>query len=146
MKKPFMYLLVFKKPTEDQIDSIRSTFSDFDWAPGFAVEEIVADDLVSNNLLIQFVSFKEFFQKDINSDEIIIFSTSVDSALTGKGQFFGTLYSLEQNIENLDTYFCYLGEASQSRDIGNETFYKVEYSKYSILNKIDTTLENLRIM
>ena len=143
MKKPFMYLLVFKKPNEGQIASIRSTFSDFDWSPGFAVEEIVADDLVSNNLLIQFVSFKEFFQKDLNSDEIIIFPTSVEAALTGKGQFFGTLYSLEQNIENLDSYFCYLGEASQSRHIENETFYKVEYSKYSKLNKIDTTLENL---
>lgn len=143
MKKPFMYLLVFKKPTEDQIDSIRSTFSDFDWAPGFAVEEVVADDLVSNNLLIQFVSFKEFFQKDKNSDEITIFPTSVESALTGKGQFFGTLYNLEKKIENLDTYFCYLGEASQNRDIENETFYKVEYGKYSLLNKVDTTLENL---
>ena len=77
-----MYLLVFKKPNEGQIASIRSTFSDFDWSPGFAVEEIVADDLVSNNLLIQFVSFKEFFQKDLNSDEIIIFPTSVEAALT----------------------------------------------------------------
>ena len=143
MKKSFMYLLVFRKPNEGQIDSIRSTFSDFDWSPGFAVEEIVVDDLVSNNLLIQFVSFKEFFQKDLNSDEIIISPASVEAALTGKGQFFGTLYSLEQNLENLDTYFCYLGEASQSRQIENETFYKVEYSKYSKLNKIDTTLENL---
>ena len=143
MKKILMYLLVFKKPNEDQIDSIRSTFSDFDWSPGFAVEEILSDDLVNDNLLIQFVSFKEFFQKNLNSDEIIISPNPVEAALTGKGQFFGTLYSLEQNIENLDTYFCYLGEASQSRHIENETFYKVEYSKYSKLNKIDTTIEYL---
>ena len=34
--------------------------------PGFDVDEIVANDIVNDNLIIQFVSFKEFFQKDGN--------------------------------------------------------------------------------
>lgn len=43
MSNPHMYLLVFKKPTESQIDRIRNTFSDFDWGLGFDVEKVVAD-------------------------------------------------------------------------------------------------------
>ena len=45
-----MYLLFFKKPTENQIAGIRNTFSDFDWAQGFAVEEVVLNELINDNL------------------------------------------------------------------------------------------------
>lgn len=55
-----MYLLLFKKPSEKQVELIRETFSEFDWNMGFAVEEVVVDDLLNSNLLIQFVSSKAF--------------------------------------------------------------------------------------
>jgi hypothetical protein len=60
---PNMYLLFFKEPSDLQIQIIRETFNDFNWGPGFAVEEIVADQLINENLIIQFVSFKEFIKK-----------------------------------------------------------------------------------
>ncbi len=136
-----MYLLFFKNPTKSQITSIRNTFSDFDWGQGFAVEEVVLNELINNNLLIQFVSSKEFFQ--IENDEIVLFPKTVDAVLSGKGQFFGTLLDNTSDIDTLETYFCYLGIASEIRDTNNEIVYKVEYGKYSNLNKFDIPLEQL---
>ena len=44
--------LAGKKPSDLQIQIIRETFKSFDWEPGFAVEEIVADQLINDNLII----------------------------------------------------------------------------------------------
>jgi hypothetical protein len=141
MENPYMYLLVFKKPSKSQVEIIRNTFSDFDWSQGFDVEEIVANDIVNNNLIIQFVSFKEFFQN--NGNEITLYPETVDAVLSGKGQFFGTLFDSGGGVDGLDTFFCYLGEASETRDIENELYFKVEFGRYSSLNKVDTSLEQL---
>lgn len=142
-KNLMMYLLVFKKPSVSQIDSIKETFSNFDWSMGFAVEAIVANDMLKENLLIQFVSSKAFFQQDESSNELTLFPINVESVLTGKEQFFGTLRNLDQGIEALETYFAYLGKASEDRDIESEMIYKVEYGKYSDLQKVDLSLEEL---
>lgn len=136
-----MYLLAFKKPSKTQVEIIRNTFSDFDWSQGFDVEEIVANDLVNGNLILQFVSFKEFFQK--NENGITLYPQTVDAVLCGKGQFFGTLFDSASGIENLDTYFCFLGEASESRDSDHELYFKVEFGRYSDLNKVDISLEEI---
>jgi len=61
--------------------------------------------------------------------------------LTGKGQFFGSLFS--NNIEDLETYFCYLGNASNERDEKNESIFKVEYGKYSSLERTNFKFELL---
>ena len=143
MEHPKMYLFIFKKPSEIQIEAIRNTFSDYDWDAGFAVEDVIANDILNENLIIQFASFKEFAFEPKNSDLITLYPNTIESVLTGKGQFFGHLLSLDLKIENLDTYFCYLGEASEQRNTGNEVFYKVEYDKYSILHKVDISLEIL---
>ena len=138
-----MYLLVFKNPSSEQVEIIRDTFSNFDWSMGFAVEEVVVNDLFQNNFLIQFVSSKVFIGRDSDSDELTLFPTNIEAVLTGKGQFYGELRNSSSGIENLDSYFCYLGEASDNRDSKNEVIYKVEYGKYSSLNKIDISLEKL---
>ena len=141
MISPNMYLLVFKKPTESQVQIIRETFNDFDWEQGFAVEEIVADQLVNDNLIIQFVSFKDFIQKDEKSGKLTLYPETANAVLLGKEQFLGNLYN--NDIENVETYFCYLGEASDERDIANEIFFKVEYGKYSSLEQVNKNLEDL---
>jgi hypothetical protein len=138
-----MYLLLFKKPSEKQVALIRETFSEFDWSMGFAVEEVVVDDLLNSNLLIQFVSSKAFFELDSSSNELTLFPTTVEAVVTGKGQFLGTLRNLGQGIEELETFFIYLGEASENRNVESEIIYKVKYDKYSDLIKIDTRLEVL---
>jgi hypothetical protein len=61
--------------------------------------------------------------------------------LTGKGQFFGSLFS--NNIDDLETYFCYLGNASNERDEKNESIFKVDYGKYSSLDITNFKLEQL---
>lgn len=141
MENPHMYLLVFKKPSNGQVEIIRNTFSDFDWSQGFDVEDIVANDIINDNLILQFVSFKEFFQKIENG--ITLYPLTVDAVLSGKGQFFGTLIDSGNGIENLDTYFCYLGEASESRNLENELYFKVDFGKYSALNKVEISLEEI---
>jgi hypothetical protein len=141
MENPYMYLLVFKKPSKSQVEIIRNTFSDFDWSQGFDVEEIVANDIVNDNLIIQFVSFKEFFQN--NGNEITLYPQTVEAVLSGKGQFFGTLFDSGKGVEELDTYFCYLGEASEIRDLEHELYFKVDFGRYSSLTKVDTSLEKL---
>ena len=141
MENPHMYLLVFKKPSNGQVEIIRNTFSDFDWSQGFDVEDIVANDIINDNLILQFVSFKEFFQKIENG--ITLYPLTVDAVLSGKGQFFGTLIDSGNGIENLDTYFCYLGEASESRNLENELYFKVEFGKYSALNQVEISLEEI---
>ena len=138
-----MYLLIFKNPSETQIQKIKNVFSDFDWNQGFAVEEVVVNDIVNNNLLIQFVSFKDFFVQDESSSKITIFPINVEAVLTGKGQFFGTLNDIDLEIAKLDTYFAYLGEATEGRNQINEVIFKIEYGKYSKLNPTDINLENL---
>jgi hypothetical protein len=138
-----MYLLVFKKPTETQVESIRETFSNFDWSIGFAVEEIVVNDMLHDNLLIQFVSFKEFIQNDGDGDEITLFPETVEAVLTGKGQFYGALRNLAQGIEELESYFAYLGVASENRDAASEVIFSVKYDKYSTLTKSTMRLEEL---
>jgi hypothetical protein len=141
MKIPKMYLLLVKKPSADQAEIFRAAFRDFAWSQGFAVEEIVTDEIVNGDLLIQFLSFKEFFQK--NEEFISLNPDTVESVLTGKGQFFGALYSQDIAIEEKETYFVYLGEASESRAIENEAVYQVELAKYSDLKKMDLSLENV---
>ena len=98
-----MYLLVFKKPNESQVQIIRETFNDFDWEQGFAVEEIVADQLVNDNLIIQFVSFKDFVQKDEKSGKLTLYPETTNAVLLGKEQFLGNLYN--NDIENVETNF-----------------------------------------
>jgi len=61
--------------------------------------------------------------------------------LTGKGQFFGSLFS--SDIKDLETYFCYLGHASDERDVENESTFKVWYEKYSSLEITNLKLEQL---
>ena len=139
----FMYLLVFKNPSDEQVDSIRSVFAEFDWNLGFAVEEIVANDMLNENLLIQFASPKVFISKEEGSDELTLFPTTVEAVLTGKGQFYGALRNLDAGIENIESYFVFLGNASENRNLEDEIVYKVEYGKYSSLNKVDTPLEKL---
>ena len=139
----FMYLLVFKNPSDEQVDSIRSVFAEFDWNLGFAVEEIVANDMLNGNLLIQFASPKVFISKEEGSDELTLFPTTVEAVLTGKGQFYGALRNLGAGIENIESYFVFLGNASENRNPEDEIVYKVEYDKYSSLNKVDTSLEKL---
>ena len=141
MSSPLMYLLVFKKPSKEQIKIIKETFSQFDWKPGFAVEEIVADEIINDNLIIQFVSFKEFVVEDKKTKEITLYPETIEAVLTGKGQFFGSLFS--NNIDDLETYFCYLGNASNERDEKNESIFKVEYGKYSSLERTNFKLELL---
>ena len=141
MISPDMYLLLFKKPSDLQIQIIRETFNEFDWEPGFAVEEIVADQLINDNLIIQFVSFKEFIKKDKKTKEITLYPETIEAVLTGKGQFFGSLYS--SDIEDLETYFCYLGHASNEREEKNESIFKVGYGKYSSLEITNLKLEQL---
>ncbi len=141
MENLHMYLLVFKKPSKSQIAIIRNIFSDFDWGQGFDVEEVVVNEVINDNLLIQFVSFKEFFQNENN--EITLYPLTVDAVLSGKGQFLGTLLDSAKEIDKLDTYFCYLGIAADNRDEKNEIAFKVEYGKYSSLNKIDLALGQL---
>lgn len=136
-----MYLLVFKKPSDQQIQIIRETFNNFDWEPGFAVEEIVANQLINDNLIIQFVSFKEFIKKDKKTKEITLYPETTKAVLTGKEQFFGTLFS--SDIEDLETYFCCLGDASSERDEKNESIFKVVYGKYSSLDITNLKLEQL---
>ena len=143
MESPKMYLFVFKKPNEIQMQAIRNTFLDYDWDAGFAVEDVIANDILHKNLIIQFASFKEFSFEPKDSNEITLYPITIESVLTGKGQFLGHLLSLCLKIENLDTYFCYLGEASEERNTENEVFYKVEYDKYSTLHKVDISLEIL---
>ena len=141
MSSPLMYLLVFKKPSQEQIKIIKETFSQFDWEPGFAVEEIVADEIINDNLIIQFVSFKEFVLEDKKTKEITLYPETIEAVLTGKGQFFGSLFS--NNIDDLETYFCYLGNASNERDEKNESIFKVDYGKYSSLDITNFKLEQL---
>ena len=141
MNSPLMYLLVFKNPSHQQIEIIKETFSEFDWEPGFAVEEIITDEIINDNLIIQFVSFKEFFVEDKKNKEVTLYPETINAVLTGKGQFFGSLFS--NNIEDLETYFCYLGNASNERDEKNESIYKVEYGKYSSLERTNFKLELL---
>ena len=141
MSSALMYLLVFKKPSQEQIKIIKETFSQFDWKPGFAVEEIVADEIINDNLIIQFVSFKEFVVEDKKTKEITLYPETIEAVLTGKGQFFGSLFS--NNIDDLETYFCYLGNASNERDEKNESIFKVDYGKYSSLDITNFKLEQL---
>ena len=143
MESPNMYLLVFKKPSENQINSIRSIFSSFDWDAGFAVEDVIANDILNGNLVIQFVSYKDFVNENQESDQVTLFPDTIESTLIGKAQFFGTLFSLGEEIENLDTYFGFLGDAMETRNPENEVLYKVEYDKYSILHKLNISLESL---
>ena len=123
------------------IQIIRETFKEFDWEPGFAVEEIVADEIINDNLIIQFVSFKEFVVEDKKTKEITLYPETIEAVLTGKGQFFGSLFS--NNIDDLETYFCYLGNASNERDEKNESIFKVDYGKYSSLDITNFKLEQL---
>ena len=141
MESPFMYLLLFKNPSEIQINNIRNTFSDFDWSQGFGVEEIIVEELINNKLIIQFVSFKKFFLE--NNNEVTLYPNAIESVLTGKGQFLGSLLDKGLGIENLETFFCYLGVAADSREGNSETIYKVEYGKYSKLINVNLTLENI---
>jgi hypothetical protein len=143
MEYPKMYLLVFKKPSVNQINSIRSTFSSFDWDAGFAVEAVIANDILNDNLVIQFVSSKEFVNDNQDFDEVTLFPDSIESTLIGKAQFLGTLLSLGEEIERLDSYFGFLGNANEKRNPENEVLFKVEYDKYSILHKLNISLESL---
>ena len=47
------------------------------------------------------------------------------------------------DIEDLETYFCYLGHASNERDEKNESIFKVGYGKYSSLEITNLKLEQL---
>lgn len=138
-----MYLLVFKSPTEEQIEKIRAVFSDFDWNMGFAVEEVVANDIFKDRLVIQFVSSKTFVSREENSDELTLFPETVEAVLTGKGQFFGCLRTASIGIEKLESYFGFLGIASEERNPDEEIIYKVTYGKYSTLEKVNLSLEQL---
>ena len=130
----YCYVLLFKSPTEQQIERIRNVFSDYDWSAGFAVEEIENDELINNYLVIKFISRKSFFIH--NKNEFILDAAVVESVLTGKGQFLGHLYSLEEGIEKLDSYFFYQPDEVFENDQKIEIGYKIEYGKYSKLIEI----------
>jgi hypothetical protein len=140
MDNPSMYLLLFKKPSEEQVEFIRNHFKDFSWSPGLYVEDVVLDEVINDNLLIQFVSSKEFCK--INNDKISLISDTI-GVLTDKGNFFSSLYFQSLNFDLLETYFCFLGTASENRDASNEAVFKVEYANYSNLTELEISLEEL---
>lgn len=61
--------------------------------------------------------------------------------MTGKGQFFDSLFI--SDMEDLETYFCYLGYVSNERDEKNESIFEVEYGKYSSLDITNLKLAQL---
>lgn len=127
------------------VEAIRNTFYDYDWDPGFAVEEVVVDDILANKLVIQFVSRKDFILDD-NED----LDYNLYSKVVGKEQFisniFSQLLSEESDVpspKGIEGYFCFLGEAGSERAQGSEKIYKIVFSKYGELIESDMSLDTL---
>jgi len=134
-----MYLLVFKNVNTAQAEYIQNTFNDFNWGPGFDALEIVENQTINNNLIIQFVSNKKFLNLINDNYE---FNDNID-VIIGKGQFYSTLFYTDLGIASLDSFFCYLGNASAVRDENNEYIFKVNYSKVCDLKVSNTKLPEL---
>jgi len=141
MKAPYMYILIFKTLEKNQIDLITNTFNDFDWSKGFDVEEIVVNQIIGDKLVVQFVSNKQFFIEDKKSKTFKFHDENIQSVLTGKGQFYGTLFAA--GISEIESYFGFLGEASNERQKEKEKIYRIKISKYSELIEEIVTLEEL---
>ena len=123
--------------SEEQIEEIRACFDDYDWDVGFAVEDVVTNDIVNKKLLIQFVSRKNFI-----FDSFDDLSGNIFNRIVGKEQFLSNLF-YGGNMKNVEAYFCFLGEASDSRSKSSEEIYKIKFDKFSSLTKVNCVLEDL---
>jgi hypothetical protein len=140
-----MYLLCFyardkngiSSLSEEQIDEVRACFEDYDWDAGFAVEEVVTNEVVNRKLLIQFVSRKSFIFD--NFDDL---GSNIFTRMVGKEQFLSNLF-YGGNMENVEAYFCYLGEPSDKRSKTREEIYKIEFDKFSTFTKVNCALEDI---
>jgi len=122
---PNMYLLFFKNVDTVQAAYIQNTFNDFNWGPGFDALEIVENQTINNNLIIQFVTKKQFLNIVNDNYE---FTDNIE-VIIGKGQFFSSLFYTNLGIALLDSFFCYLGNANAVRDEKNEYIFKLNYDK-----------------
>jgi hypothetical protein len=66
-----MYLLVFKNPSSEQVEIIRDTFSNFDWSMGFAVEEVVVNDLFQVIYKVEYGKYSSLNKIDISLEKLI---------------------------------------------------------------------------
>lgn len=132
-----MYLLVFKNPTSAQKEFIEQTFNDYDWPRGFAVEEVVVNEILNDNYVIQFVSSKEFDMNKLSDQDDLSFS------LLNKEQFLCHLFFSDIEADKIPSYFGNLGSAMDERDSKNEKIYKIQYGKYSSLEEAKLSLEEL---
>jgi hypothetical protein len=133
----YMYLFVFKDIKDAQKIYIENSFNDYDWDRGFAVEEVVANEMISDIYFIQFVSRKPFDLSKVSDPSNLAFS------LLNKEQFLCQLFFSDINFNAIPSYFGYLGEATEERNPEQEKIYKIEYSKYSQLKEVNLGLEDL---
>jgi hypothetical protein len=123
------------------LEEIRRVFYDYDWDAGFAVEEVIVDDVIENKLIIQFVSRKGFnVQLEDDPNNIL-------NSIIGKEQFISNLFfqltdgnPKENSLNGLEGYFCCLGLSSLTRDESREQIFEIGFSKYGELNPADVSL------
>lgn len=130
-----------------QIQAIQSTFEEYEWDMGFAVEETIANEISNNKLLIQFVSpkkFKEIQFAHATEDDL---NNNLYTRIVGKEQFISNLFfNIGEDVMNngeIRGFFVNLGEASAERQINSENVYEIDFDKYGELRTSTLTLEEL---
>ena len=130
-----------------QIQAIQSTFEEYEWDMGFAVEETIANDISNDKLLIQFVSPKKFKEIQFGHDTEDDLNSNLYTRIVGKEQFISNIYfNIGEDVMNngeIRGFFVNLGEASAERQINSENVYEIDFDKYGGLRVSTLTLEEI---
>ena len=133
-----------------QIEAIQSTFEEYEWDMGFAVEETIANEISNNKLLIQFVSPKKFNEIKFGHATEDDLNENLYSRIVGKEQFISNIFfNIGEDVMNngeIGGFFVNLGEASAERKINDEKVYEIDFDKYGGLRISTLTLEELIAM
>ena len=133
-----------------QIQAIQSTFEEYEWDMGFAVEETIANEISNNKLLIQFVSPKNFEEIKFGHATDNDLNNNLYTRIVGKEQFISNIYfNIGEEVMNsgeIRGFFVNLGEASAERQINFEKVYEIDFDKYGGLRISTLTLEELIAM
>lgn len=135
-KNEYSYCLVVKNVNDKQQKICQEIFEDYKWESGLDVHKVIVDQLIGKNLVIQFVSHKNF---DLDDDSI---GKNIVHRLLGKDQFISNLYYTFE-FDSAEAWFAVLGGASDKRDKENEVVYQIEFSKYGELQKTELSLEEI---
>lgn len=130
-----------------EIEAIQSTFEEYEWDMGFAVEETIANEISNNKLLIQFVSPKKFKEVQFGHATEDDLDKNLYTRIVGKEQFISNIFfnigeDVMKNGE-IRGFFVNLGEASAERKINSENVYEMDFDKDGGLRISTLTLEEL---